>query len=144
MNDTTRRQVPTLEDFPLHSTDKLRYGDTDRQGHVNNVMFSRFLETGRVEFIYDPDHDMPPAGTEFMLVSQTMQLLAEINWPGEVVTGTRIERIGTSSMTFAQATFQDGRCAMTAETVVVLIDSQTRRPTPYPEATRAYLSGIGG
>ncbi|MET3446565.1 hypothetical protein [Ralstonia sp. 1138] len=34
--------TPSLSDYPLHSTDKLRYGDTDRQGHINNaVCFQR-------------------------------------------------------------------------------------------------------
>jgi len=27
------------EDFPLKVYDKIRYADTDRQGHVNNALF---------------------------------------------------------------------------------------------------------
>ncbi|HDG9121136.1 TPA: acyl-CoA thioesterase, partial [Pseudomonas aeruginosa] len=46
---------PELKDFPIHSSDKIRYADTDRQGHVNNAVFATFLETGRVEIIYDPE-----------------------------------------------------------------------------------------
>jgi hypothetical protein len=34
----------TLPDFSLQAFDKLRYADTDRQGHVNNANFSTFLE----------------------------------------------------------------------------------------------------
>src|ERR1700722_2154599 len=48
-------ETPTLSDFALHTYDKLRYADTDRQGHVNNAVFSTALETGRAEFLYDPD-----------------------------------------------------------------------------------------
>lgn len=40
--------APTLAAYPLHSRDKLRYGDTDRQGHINNAVFATFFETGRV------------------------------------------------------------------------------------------------
>ncbi len=29
---------PKLEDFTYRTYDKLRYGDTDRQGHVNNAV----------------------------------------------------------------------------------------------------------
>ena len=36
-----------LDQFPLRTRDKLRYADTDRQGHVNNAVFATFLETGR-------------------------------------------------------------------------------------------------
>ena len=46
--------TPTLSDFALQTYDKLRYADTDRQGHVNNAVFSTALETGRAEFLYDP------------------------------------------------------------------------------------------
>ena len=47
--------VLPLDQFPLHSFDKLRYADTDRQGHVNNATFATFLETGRVEFLYNDE-----------------------------------------------------------------------------------------
>ena len=40
--------LPKLSDFPSQTYDKLRYGDTDRQGHINNAVFVTFLETGRV------------------------------------------------------------------------------------------------
>lgn len=36
----------SLEDFPLRTYDKIRYADTDQQGHVNNAVFATFLETG--------------------------------------------------------------------------------------------------
>ena len=49
----------TLEQFPIRTYDKLRYADTDRQGHVNNAVFSTFLETGRVELIYDSEAHLP-------------------------------------------------------------------------------------
>ena len=44
------------EEFPLKTYDKIRYADTDRQGHVNNAVFSTFLETGRVKILYNPDY----------------------------------------------------------------------------------------
>ena len=46
--------APTLSQFALHAYDKLRYADTDRQGHVNNSVFSTALETGRVELLTLP------------------------------------------------------------------------------------------
>jgi acyl-CoA thioester hydrolase len=35
------------EDFPHQTFEKVRYGDTDAQGHVNNAIFPEYLETGR-------------------------------------------------------------------------------------------------
>ncbi|WP_343068673.1 hypothetical protein [Kaustia mangrovi] len=48
-----------LDDFPLRTSDKLRYADTDRQGHVNNAVFATFMETGRVAFLHDPQPRSP-------------------------------------------------------------------------------------
>ena len=50
--------TPSLSDYPLQSTDKLRYGDTDRQGHINNAVFATYLETGRVEMLFTPDNPL--------------------------------------------------------------------------------------
>ncbi|MEM8537740.1 MAG: acyl-CoA thioesterase, partial [Pseudomonadota bacterium] len=52
-NDQTYRAL-TLADYPLVSADVIRYADTDRQGHVNNAVFSTFLETGRTQFLVPP------------------------------------------------------------------------------------------
>jgi hypothetical protein len=45
----------SLSEFPQTTFDKLRYNDTDRQGHVNNAVFATLLESGRVEFLYAPE-----------------------------------------------------------------------------------------
>ena len=45
--------------FRFWSREVCRYGDTDRQGHVNNAAFATFCETGRVLFLY-PDAEHPP------------------------------------------------------------------------------------
>ena len=44
-------ETPDLADraiFRFWSREVCRYGDTDRQGHVNNAAFVTFCETGRV------------------------------------------------------------------------------------------------
>ena len=38
--------------YPVLTTDTIRYGDTDCQGHVNNAVFSTFIATGRSEILY--------------------------------------------------------------------------------------------
>ena len=74
---------PALEDFPFVTYDKLRYNDTDRQGHVNNAIFSTYLETGRVEIFYQ-DPEVMLDGCEFVIARVTLDFLGEIRWPGEI------------------------------------------------------------
>ena len=126
----------------MRSQDKVRYGDTDRQGHVNNAVFSTFLETGRVEMMHDPEHPLDRPGTEYVLVNLSLDLQAELQWPGMVDIGTGVEHVGTTSFRVAQAIFQNGTRAATARTTVVLLDTATRRPTPLDETTRARLARL--
>ena len=89
--------APRLEDFPARTSDKLRYGDTDRQGHVNNAVYSTFFETGRVEMLHAGDVP-PPEGKAFVIARVTIDFQREVNWPGEVEIGTGVAAIGNSSI----------------------------------------------
>jgi len=138
MNNDKNRQV-ALEQFPSRTYDKLRYADTDRQGHINNAVFSTFLETGRVEFLYDPDAPLTLPDTSFVIANLNLQLRAELFWPGIVDIGTAVTRIGNSSIGIYQAIFQNGKCAATAETVIVHVNTGMQSPQPLSEDTREAL-----
>ncbi|MTB50702.1 thioesterase family protein [Lewinella sp. W8] len=132
-------QEKTLADFPLQAYDKLRYADTDRQGHVNNATFATFLETGRVEFIYHREAPLLAEGHSFVIASMHINFIREIHWPGRVEIGTGITKIGNSSVGVYQQLFQGDICVASAETVIVQVSDQTARPAPLTEAARASL-----
>lgn len=115
----------TLQDFPLHAADKIRYSDTDRQGHVNNAVFATFLETGRVNIIYNPDFPILAAGASFVIASLQLNFLREINWPGQVDIGTGITKVGNSSIRLSQHIFQNDQCVATSESVIVQVSDET-------------------
>jgi acyl-CoA thioester hydrolase len=133
---------PPLSAYPLRTHDKLRYGDTDRQGHVNNAVFATLLETGRVELLYAAGAPLHDAGCSFVIASLHLDFHGEITWPGQVDIGTRVSSIGRSSLTLDQALFQDGRCAATARTVIVQVSDASRRSHPLGEAAVRRLTGL--
>ena len=130
-----------LDDFPLKTFDKVRYADTDRQGHVNNANFATFLETGRVEVLYNLEYPILSEGSSFVIASLKLDFLKEISWPGQVETGTGILKIGNSSISIFQKLFQNGQCVATAETVIVHVDDRTRRGSPLTDNARKTLGG---
>ena len=140
MTTPPKPALPMLDDFPFQTFDKLRYADTDRQGHVNNAAFSTFLETGRVEFLYNPAHALADTGCSFVIARLDLSLRAEITWPGRVDIGTGVRRVGTSSVTLGQALFQNGRCVATAETVIVQTNDITRAAHPLTAHAKAFLA----
>ncbi len=135
-------ETPTLDHFPAHARDKLRYGDTDRQGHINNAVFSSLLETGRVEVLHSQAGPLADAGASFVIARLTVQFVGELQWPGTVDIGTRVARVGRSSVTMEQAIFQDGRCCATGESVIVQVDDATRASTALSVAAVMRLKAL--
>lgn len=117
---------PMYEEFPLKNYDKLRYRDTDQQGHVNNAVFATFFETGRTELLYinDPLHDKEAT---FVIAKIELNYIAEVKWPGTVEVGTRVTKIGKSSIGLFQGLYQDNILVATADTVIVQMSLLTRR-----------------
>jgi len=136
------RQTVELDHFPAKTYEKLRYGDTDRQGHVNNAVFATMFETGRVEILYDPDAPLASPNCEFVIVNLNLDFHSEITWPGRVEVGTRVAKVGRSSITFEQALFQKGRATATAKTVIVHINETTRRSEPLNDAAIERLKDL--
>jgi acyl-CoA thioester hydrolase len=129
----------TYQTFPVRTYDKVRYGDTDRQGHVNNATMATFLETGRVEILYGVEHPVLAENCSFVVASLKVDYLREITWPGTVEIGTGVIRVGNSSIHFYQQIFQNDICVAQAETVSVQVLNQTGKSNPLSETARQTL-----
>lgn len=131
-----------LSDFPLKSYDKLRYGDCDPQGHVNNVVFMSFLETGRCELLEAGfGNSWRKAGSFIVIARLELDFVAEIFWPGRVEIGTIVTKLGNSSIQIDQGLFQEARLVGKARSVLVHLGSE-KRPVPLPENVRAVLTRL--
>jgi acyl-CoA thioesterase FadM/GNAT superfamily N-acetyltransferase len=128
-----------LEDFPLRSFDKLRYGDTDRQGHVNNAVFATLLETGRVEMAYPGGVALMDPGCAFVIARLELDFISEVLWPGRVDIGTRVKSIGRSSIRVEQALFQDHRPVAWCESVIVQVNEATHKSQAFSDDAIAKL-----
>jgi acyl-CoA thioester hydrolase len=136
---TATSHPTTLLDFPLRTIEKLRFADTDRNGHITNSVFAICCQNARMEFLCDSAKVPIPANTQFVTARLLLEFLAEMHWPATVAVGTRVERIGQSSVTFMQCLFLDELCVALAESVVVLTDRTSRRSTLLPAATARAL-----
>lgn len=116
-----------LKDFPSITFDKIRYRDTDRQGHINNAVFGTYFETGRVELLYGENQGILSENCSFVVAKVTIDLLNEIHWPGKVDIGTGIIRIGDSSLVIGACLYQNEKLVATSETIVVQVSHQTKK-----------------
>jgi acyl-CoA thioester hydrolase len=131
--------IPDRSQFHHWCQETCRYGDTDRQGHVNNAVFATFCETGRVMYLRGGDGLLVPAGCEFVLARQTINFHRELVWGDVVDIGTVVSRLGNSSFTTKQGLFRGAVCVASAESVIVLMDTGTRRSAPLPDELRDRL-----
>lgn len=130
----------TERDTYAHWTaDVIRFADLDSLGHVNNVAFTTFFESGRVRFFRDAETAVDAADKSWMAVRLCVDFRAQLDYPGDVEIGSRIIRAGRSSMTIGSGLFLADKCVATAECVMVLVDLSTNHSTEVPEATRRLL-----
>ena len=123
-------QTPRLEDFPYRLADNVRFADLDPNQHVNNAVYASYFETGRVMLVKDRSHGLIPTGLTWMMVRLDIHFRAELRWPGTIEMGLGVNKFGRTSVTFDQVVFSSGLCVASAQSVTVLIDEATRKPTP--------------
>lgn len=127
------RKIPALADFPFRATDSIRLGDLDPQSHVNNnAVYATYFETGRVYLIRELFRSDTHSARNIVIARLEIDYLRELHWPGPVDIGTRVTRIGTTSLTLDQGIYRQGLCAALAHSVIVQLDPQTRQPSPIP------------
>ncbi len=122
--------VPLLDNYPYRLMDNVRFADLDPNQHVNNAVYATYFETGRVTLVKDRSFGLMPEGLAWMLVRLDIHFRAELRRPGSIELGLGVARLGRTSATFEQVVFSEGRCVASAQSVTVLIDERTRKPTP--------------
>lgn len=131
--------------FRYWTDDLVRFADLDRVGHVNNVAFAVYLETGRVDFF---EHAWPGStegrSTGWVIVRMELDFRAQGHYPNKVRIGTRITRIGRSSCTLGQGIFLGDTCIATSNSVTVWANTDDGVAVPIPDDMRAALLALSG
>jgi len=111
--------------------DSVRFSDTDRMGHVNNTAVTKYVETGRLHYDLDvltPAADGVDEPFRLILANLTVNYLAETYFPGRIRVGSRLMRLGNSSLTTAHGLFRESGCFATSTCVMVNKVDGTSRP----------------
>lgn len=131
-----------LGGYPMRTTEQLRYGDTDRQGHINNAAFAAFFENNRTALLLDPDAPFIDAADQIVIAKLAIEFVAELHWPGAVVVGVGVARLGRSSFDLQQTIYDGDRVVACAHSVLVHIDGANRRGKPLPDEARRKLEAL--
>jgi len=141
MSEVDLKSRATYPEWVSHT---LRYNDQDPLSHINNAVYSTFLEAGRTALM-EPLLDEHGSGRiDIVLARVVIDYWRELTYPGTVDIGTCIIRLGTKSVTFGNGVFKGGtgECVATGEAVLVFFDLETRKSVEPPPAIRKVLEGM--
>jgi len=122
--------------------DTVRFNDLDPVGHVTSISFLVLFETARILFVRDAGQESGGGKVSWMLVGLNASYHAQLQFPGQVRVGTRIKRLGRTSLTTVQGMFDGDTCVATLETSMVLVDRSVERGTPLPDGLRQNLTRL--
>lgn len=129
--------VPT----PVTVTLPVQWGDQDALGHVNNAVYLRWLESGRIALLgrLDIEANRQANAIVPVLATVTVHFRRPVTFPAMVEVESRLAKVGRTSLTLEQHVRVQGEEGDVADatSVVVIVDAATGRPHPLPEALRA-------
>ena len=127
------------DNFAYFTNVTTRYSDQDELGHINNCSYVAYVEAGRVQFLSGLlDHDLYP-GIDFILARVSINYIRETYYPGVIVVGSRILKLGTKSITTGYGLFKDSHCVATGESVTIFFEVESRNTIAIPTDIRATL-----
>ena len=135
------------ENFWFFHPFRVRYSEIDGQGVVFNAHYLTYFDTTITEYFralgFDQYADAQASGIDFHVVRALVEYKQPVPYDTRIDVCVRIERIGTSSITFLLEIHPTGedRLMTTGEIVYVHTDQKTHRPVPVPEEVRRILLG---
>lgn len=120
----------------VHRTDlQMRFSDTDALGHVNNVSFAAYAETGRVEFL----KRLGKSVTSLILANVSIDFRRQVTYGESIHIDTWVETLGRTSITLGQTIWAGKHRAADVRSVAVHFDYATGRPIELTDEIRREL-----
>jgi acyl-CoA thioester hydrolase len=139
----------TPDQFRVFLDWPVQWGDQDLFGHVNNVVYFRWFESARVEYLKELGlarlHGNDDHGP--ILAHVTCNFRRQLEFPDTVRIGTRVTRIGHTSFTIEHglwSTAKDGILAADGTSTIVLFDYANQKPIRVPDDIRRKMEELEG
>jgi acyl-CoA thioester hydrolase len=121
-----------MDGYTFVHRERVRFRDCDAMGHVNNAVFSTYLEEARIGVL--------GGLTPFILARVEIDFRSQLRDGDEIEIGTRVSRIGTKSFDLEHQIRSDGRVVAVARSVLVGYDYEAERSVELSGEIRERLS----
>ena len=130
-----------LAGFPVRVEIPVQWGEMDAYDHVNNVVFFRYFESARVEYLercgFNDSYREQRVGA--ILHSTSCRFRRALVYPDRVTVGARVTEMEEDrfTMEYRAVSHEQGEVAAEGDGVVVSFDYGAGDKTPIPETVRS-------
>lgn len=128
--------------YGFSTTENLRFADVDANGHINNGAFLELLENARVAYL----RQIVRAGLpRFRLVVGRIEadFKRQMFYPGTAAACCRLIEAHDRKCVIGQGLFDgDGDCTAVQKVIMVSLNEETHRATPFDPVVRAMLDRL--
>eukprot|EP01091_Cochliopodium_minus_P002924 TRINITY_DN1275_c2_g1_i1.p1 TRINITY_DN1275_c2_g1~~TRINITY_DN1275_c2_g1_i1.p1 ORF type:complete len:188 (+),score=18.30 TRINITY_DN1275_c2_g1_i1:35-598(+) len=135
MNPEMETNVNNLFKDYKHVVDiKMHWGDMDPYGHLNNVIFFRYLETGRVCFLKDIDL-VSHTAVGPILKQIDCRFRNQVKFPDIIRCGSRVSKIKEFEFEMEQqlVSTKNGNVVGTSSSIIVSFDYRINKKAALPD-----------
>ena len=134
--------------YPVVLVVPVQWGDQDAFGHVNNTVYFRWYESARIAYLerLEMADKHSALGLGPILAAIGSNYRRQVRWPDRVVVGTRVTRIGRTSLVMEHAVWSTAQQAIVADghSTVVVFDYVAHQKREVPQSVRATIEQLEG
>ena len=126
---------------------RLDWSEMDLFGHINNVMYFKYIQASRVNYweTMGIAKDFPTTKVGPVLASTKCNFLKPLHYPGNIIIQARMEFIKNTSFGIEhQILNEQGEIAAIANDVIVMYDFNKNEKVVFPELLKKTIEEIEG
>ncbi len=123
----------------MHNTTlRVRFGETDMAGHVNNAVYLSYLEEARIQFLQEA---LGLKSVPLILASAHLDFVSQVFFPDVIRIESGLCRLGRSSFDIVHNIYREpsDQLALRSLATVVHFDYEKQASAPIPEEWRQKL-----
>ena len=137
-----------LKPYPVAIELPVLWGEMDAFQHVNNVVYFRYFESGRIAYLEEAGmvRFMERSGIGPILASVGCRFRVPLTYPDTVSVAVRVTEVGEDRFTMEHAVISHklGKVAAIGEGVIVTYDYRARRKVSLPDEVRQMIAAVEG
>ena len=131
-----------LSDYPVIYPQTVAWGDMDAFGHVNNVMYYRYMESARI--FYMDMLNIFQQDVYTVVASNQCKYISPLFYPDQLKIGVRVEELRNSAFRMSYLLWSESQQKNVAigEAVIVCVNKETMLKTEIPEIIHHRITEI--